>query len=100
MQPHYSQSSSENATPSSGTSLLASCKRVAWDREYPVLHPAGCTIYCGYVRRDAHEIFFRMGIVILNLIKTEINSKGNSKNRARLRFVGSNEKNVSEYSLR
>ena len=28
MQRHYSQSSRENATPSSGTSLLASCKGV------------------------------------------------------------------------
>ena len=28
MQPHYSQSSRENATPSSGTSLLASYKEV------------------------------------------------------------------------
>ena len=28
MQPHYSQSRRENATPSGGTSLLASCKRV------------------------------------------------------------------------
>ena len=58
MRPHYGQSSRENATPSSGTSLLASCK---------IVSP-----YCGSVRRDAHEIFFRMGIVILNLIRTEI----------------------------
>ena len=29
MQPHYSHSSRENATPSSGTSPLASCKGVA-----------------------------------------------------------------------
>ena len=28
MRPHYSQSSHENATPFSGTSLLASCKGV------------------------------------------------------------------------
>ena len=28
MQPHYSHSSRENATPISGTSPLASCKRV------------------------------------------------------------------------
>ena len=28
MQPHYSQSSHENATPSSSTSTLASCKEV------------------------------------------------------------------------
>ena len=28
MRPHYSHSSRENATPSSGTSLLASCKEV------------------------------------------------------------------------
>ena len=28
MRPHYSHSSRENATPSSGTSLLASCKGV------------------------------------------------------------------------
>ena len=33
MRPHYSQSSRENATPSSGTSLLASFKGVTPPRE-------------------------------------------------------------------
>ena len=32
VRPHYSQSSRENATPSSGTSLLASCKDVPRSR--------------------------------------------------------------------
>ena len=37
MQPHYSQSSRENATPSSGTSPVASYKEVSTPRDcYPV----------------------------------------------------------------
>ena len=37
MRPHYSQSGRENATPSSGTSPLTSCKEVP---------PAGCYLRC------------------------------------------------------
>ena len=38
MRPHYSQSSRENVTPSSGTSPLASYKEVPRPREFETLH--------------------------------------------------------------
>ena len=47
MRPHYSQSSRENATPSSGTSLLASYKEVTtppYLREEPPWVPPGLEV--------------------------------------------------------
>ena len=44
MQPGYSQSSSENATPSSGTSPLASYKEVL-PRDFITVYPVVCSKY-------------------------------------------------------
>ena len=53
MQPHYSQSSRENATPSSGTSPLASYKEVPPP-------PARAGGACSYTR-DLKDIFVLYG---------------------------------------
>ena len=61
VRPHYSQSSRENATPSSSTSLLASCKEVPRSRASQTLltdvklrlsagyHQPGCEQQCRHI---------------------------------------------------
>ena len=49
MQPHYSHSSRENATPSSGTSLLASCKGVLPRATFMILVLTVATQHLTYI---------------------------------------------------
>ena len=70
MRPHYSQSSRENATPSSGTSPLASYKKVAPPR---VLPPGGSST----VKQGRWQIFHQP------VLELETFCTGRSKDRFR-----------------
>ena len=57
MRPHYSQSSRENATPSSGTFPLSSYKEVPPDTHTPPPHRGGpCVMILNYLDKvDVHR---------------------------------------------
>ena len=62
--PHYSKSSCENATPSSGTSLLASCKEVP----PPSPPPAGILGSC----QSAIGQFFPLSLVTVQEVSAKV----------------------------